>query len=115
MTLHSTLHSEVATLPLSFADRGVREVTFRQGFEPETLGHLQFVVRMGLADTEPLVLGAGRGGARGVDSTGAPVSRRVIPRDVLNALLARFPAPEPIGTPQRYEILRTRVTGSRQG
>ncbi len=113
--LHSTLHSEVAMLPLSFAARGVREVTFRQGFEPETLERLQFVVRMGLADTEPLVLGAGRGGARGVDAAGAPVSRRVIPRDVLNALLARFPAPEPVGKQSRYEILRTRVVGLQKG
>jgi saccharopine dehydrogenase-like NADP-dependent oxidoreductase len=115
VVLHSTLHSEVATLPLSFAKRGVREVTFRQAFEPETLAHLQFIVRMGFADTEPLLLGAGRGGARGVDAAGAPVSRRVIPRDVLNALLARFPAPEPIGKPNRYEILRTRVVGTQQG
>ena len=33
MFVDTTLHSEVATLPLSFASRGVRQVTFRQGFE----------------------------------------------------------------------------------
>lgn len=99
MAVDTTLHSEVATLPLSFADRGVREVTFRQSFEPETLERLQFVVRLGLAGVEPLSV------------AGHPV----VPRRVLAALLARFPTAQPAGKPNRYEVLRTLVTGVHQG
>ena len=97
MAIDTTLHSEVATLPLSFAARGIREVTFRQAFEPETLERLRFVVALGLAGVDPLPVAGGE----------------VVPRRVLAALLARFPAPEPAGKPNRYEILRTRVVGVR--
>jgi saccharopine dehydrogenase (NAD+, L-lysine-forming) len=106
IAIDTTLHSEVATLPLSFADRGVREVTFRQGFEPEFLQRLQFVVRLGLAGTEPVPV-----------ANGAPASaggwHAVAPRHMLQALLSRFPAPEIVGKPNRYEILRTWVVGTR--
>ena len=47
----TTLHSEVATLPLSFRKRGIREVTFRQGFEKDFREKLSFLVQLGLADT----------------------------------------------------------------
>ncbi len=97
----STLHSEVATLPLSFADRGIREVTFRQGFETEFMERLRFLVRLGLVDT-----GAFEPGANG---------RPIVPRQVLLALLRRQPAPIPIGKPARYEVLRTVVRGLRRG
>ena len=102
LDVHSTLHSEVATLPLHFADRGIREVTFRQGFDPVFMARLEFLVNLGLTDTDRLaVAGDGRAG--------------VIPRQVLLALLARFPAPTPIGRTWRYEVLRTVVRGRRAG
>jgi saccharopine dehydrogenase (NAD+, L-lysine-forming) len=97
LALDSTLHSEVATLPLSFAARGIREVTFRQGFEPEFMERLAFLVRLGMVDTQPIQPGG------------------VAPRQMLLALLSRFPAPQFDGAPQRYEILRTQVTGRRRG
>ena len=97
----STLHSEVATLPLSFGDRGIREVTFRQGFEAEFMERLRFLVRLGLVDT----------GALGPLGNGTPI----VPRKVLLALLRRQPAPAPIGKPLRYEVLRTVVRGLRRG
>jgi saccharopine dehydrogenase-like NADP-dependent oxidoreductase len=97
----STLHSEVATLPLSFVERGIREVTFRQGFEPEFMERLRFLVKLGLADTGPL-----RPGANG---------RATVPRQVLLALLERQPKAVPVGRPSRYEVLRTVVRGVRRG
>jgi len=97
LTLDSTLHSEVATLPLSFADRGVREVTFRQGFEREFMDRLAFLVRLGLVDSQPIHPGG------------------MTPRQMLLALLGRFPAPTYDGEPQRSEILRTQVVGRRRG
>jgi len=96
----STLHSEVATLPLTFADRGIREVTFRQGFDPEFMERLRFLVQLGLADTEHLALANGNG---------------ISPRAVLLALVARQPQAKPIGKPSRYEVLRTVVRGRRRG
>lgn len=96
--LHTTIHSEVATLPVSFADRGVREVTFRQSFEPAFIDKLTFLVELGLLDARPL------------DGPGSPS-----PREVLLQLLRRFPPAEQVGAGQRYEILRTLVRGTRRG
>ena len=96
--LDTTLHSEVATLPLAFADRGVREVTFRQSFEPEFADRLRFLAELGMLDTTPL------DGATGLS-----------PRSVLLGLLRRFPPQERQGPLQRYEILRTLVRGTRRG
>lgn len=96
LVVDSTLHSEVATLPLSFADRGVREVTFRQAFDPAFRDKLQFLVELGLADTT-----AGHGG--------------ISPRQLLIDLLGRFPAAQRIGKAARYEVLRALVRGTRRG
>jgi saccharopine dehydrogenase-like NADP-dependent oxidoreductase len=97
LDLDITLHSEVATLPDFFRDRGVREVTFRQGFEAAFADRLRFLVQLGLVDTTPL---PGFAGA---------------PRDLLKALLNRLPPPRPEGPFDRYEILRVRVSGSSGG
>jgi saccharopine dehydrogenase-like NADP-dependent oxidoreductase len=94
----TTLHSEVATLPLHFAGRGVREVTFRQGFDRAFMEKLRFLVELGLAGTAEIEA------ANGV---------RVVPRNVLFALLDRLPPAVPIGKPQRHEVLRTLVRGTR--
>lgn len=96
--VHTTLHSEVATLPLSFAARGVREVTFRQAFEPEFLAKLRLLVDLGLASDTPL---------RKMPGT--------TPRRVLLQLLRRFPPAAIAGRPQRYEVLRTVVRGTLRG
>lgn len=91
--LDTTLHSEVATLPDFFRPRGIREVTFRQGFEAGFADRLRLLVQLGLVDNTPLP-GSG-----------------VAPRDVLKALLARLPPPRPAGPIDRYEVLRVRVVG----
>ena len=92
--LDTTLHSEVATLPDHFRPRGIREVTFRQGFESAFSDRLRLLVQLGLVDTTPLP---------GFDRP---------PRDVLKALLDRLPPPVPAGPSDRYEILRVRVIGT---
>ncbi|HZU95175.1 MAG TPA: saccharopine dehydrogenase C-terminal domain-containing protein [Planctomycetota bacterium] len=91
--LETTLHSEVATLPAHFADRGIREVTFRQGFDAEFQDKVTFIVKLGLASTEP------------VNGT--------TPRAILHALLARLPKAKVAGKPRRYEVLRAEVHGTR--
>ena len=102
MGVDTTLHSEVATLPLSFRTRGIREVTFRQAFERDFREKLNFLVQLGLTDTNALP----------PSSVNGANGHRVVPRDVLFALLKRLPAPEPVGKAVRYEVLRTVVCGT---
>jgi saccharopine dehydrogenase-like NADP-dependent oxidoreductase len=95
--LQTTLHSEVATLPRHFAARGVREVTFRQSFEPAFVDKVRLLVDLGLTGTAPL---------DGSD---------IVPRSVLHSLLRRMPPAEPSGRENRYEVLRAVVHGRRAG
>lgn len=90
IALDTTLHSEIATLPRFFRRRGVREVTFRQGFDAGFADRLALLVRLGLADETTL------------PRTG------VAPRAVLLECLSRLPKPVP---GERHEILRVRVAG----
>ena len=92
-----TLHSELATLPRSFAAKGVREVSFRIAFPGELMGRLRFVHALGLTATTH------------VDAGGTSV----VPRDVLLALLARAPRPVMAGPRDEYEVLRVTVSGTR--
>jgi saccharopine dehydrogenase (NAD+, L-lysine-forming) len=94
--LDVTLHSELATMPAFFARRGVREVTFKQSFDPVFLERARFLVDLGLADELP------------VDSI------HVAPRRLLIALLARRAAP-PARHPARHEVLRVVVVGRSRG
>ncbi|HJW59441.1 MAG TPA: saccharopine dehydrogenase NADP-binding domain-containing protein, partial [Actinomycetota bacterium] len=54
-----TLHSEVATLPLHFADRGIRSVSFKVGFPAAFMDKLALLTALGLADTSPVELPSG--------------------------------------------------------
>jgi saccharopine dehydrogenase-like NADP-dependent oxidoreductase len=59
-----TLHSEVATLPLFFGDRGIRSVTFKVGFPADFMDKLTLLTALMAADTSPVELPSGRGPAR---------------------------------------------------
>jgi saccharopine dehydrogenase (NAD+, L-lysine-forming) len=72
--VHFSLHSEVATLPRSFASKGLRECCFKIAYAPELVERLKLLIDLGLADTRP--------GARGV-----------APRDVLLDCFRRLPPP----------------------
>jgi saccharopine dehydrogenase-like NADP-dependent oxidoreductase len=57
---HLSLHSEVATIPLSLADQGIRNCEFKIGFfgySEAALRKLQFLASVGLASTEPRRVG----------------------------------------------------------
>jgi saccharopine dehydrogenase (NAD+, L-lysine-forming) len=111
-----TLHSELATLPESFRDRGVRDVSFRIAFTGDLMERLRFLHRLGLTGHEPIRVGAAR----------------VAPRDLLLALVARQSAPAGASrsgspakaaqvagaaakiaseAPDEYEVLRVTVRG----
>lgn len=98
-TVHLSLHSEVATIPLSFADRGIKEVFFKIdyfGLSAEAIGRLRLLIRLGLTSTEPITVG-------GVTVT---------PRDVTLAVLARLQPTEAMPTENTREEIVTEARGS---
>jgi saccharopine dehydrogenase-like NADP-dependent oxidoreductase len=95
-----TLHSEVATLPLTYGGRGIREVSFRIAFPDALAERLRFLHALGMTSREPVRL-------RGRSA--------VAPRDLLGALVRRLPRGAPGGPPDEHEVLRVVVRGARGG
>lgn len=91
------LHSEVATLPLSFADKGVKNVTFRLGMQPEFHEKLKFLVELGFAESSELTLKNGSAS----------------PREVLNKMIQQ--SKPPTGDPDDCEVVRVDVSGTKDG
>jgi lysine 6-dehydrogenase len=95
-----TLHSEVATLPLCFADRGVRAVSFKVGFPTDFMDRMALLVGLGLAGTDPVDLPGGR----------------AVPRELLVDRIRRAAArPGPEAAPDDAEALWVRVRGREAG
>ncbi len=94
-----TLHSEVATLPGSFAHKGVRRVSFRIAFTEALDERLRFLRALGLLSGEPLRVG----------------KAQIVPQELLTRLVARLPKPAPGGPPDEHEILRVVVRGRAAG
>ena len=95
-----TIHSEPATLPRSYADRGIRRVEWRLGLAPADHVRLLSFVAAGLASDEPVRIGD-------VD---------VRPADVLTAVLARQAREDRFTPdPDAVEWFRVITTGSREG
>jgi lysine 6-dehydrogenase len=55
-----TLHSEVATLPLHFAERGVQSVSFKVGFPLDFMDRMGLLTGLGLVGTDPVDLPSGK-------------------------------------------------------
>jgi lysine 6-dehydrogenase len=95
-----TLHSEVATLPLHFADRGIRSVSFKVGFPAGFMDRMALLVGLGLAGDRPVDLPGGR----------------VVPRELLvHAITTTATTPGPETAPDDAEALWVRVRGRRAG
>ncbi len=91
---HYSIHSEIATLPLSF--KGVRIVDFKLGVSENIYRAIKPLVDAGMADMNP------------IEFSGQEVS----PRDFAVAFLtSRASNTEP----SRYVALKTEVTGTRKG
>lgn len=103
--VHHSLHSELATLPLSYADRGVSDVFFKIaffGYSEEALGQLKRLADLGLGSDEALQVG--------------DVSVR--PRDVLVALQrerAREADAKADDEPRGHKNVAAVVSGERNG
>ncbi len=94
-----TLHSEVATLPLSFRDRGVREVSFQIAFDREFVDRVRFLRDLGMASHDELEVA-------GV---------KVRPIDVVNRVAMSQPPARRVGRLDQHEVLRAVVKGTRRG
>jgi lysine 6-dehydrogenase len=95
-----SLHSEVATLPTFFADRGVRSVSFKVGFPAAFMDKLALLTALGLADTTPVELPSGR----------------VVPRELLvHCITSTATTPGPEAAPDDAEAIWVRVRGRRAG
>jgi saccharopine dehydrogenase (NAD+, L-lysine-forming) len=85
---HLTLHSEAATLPLSFADKGVQECFFKInffGYSEKAFRRLQQLTQLGLGDKTPVTVKVKL-------SNGELADAEVRPRDVLAEVLLRSEA-----------------------
>lgn len=92
-----SLHSECATLPLSFRDKGIRHVSFKIAFPPDFLSKLSLLADLGFGTQTPIVL-------QGV---------RIVPREVLIHLVeARTVQAE---EPEDCDVLRVVVAGEAGG
>ena len=107
-TCFYTIHSEPQTMPVSFRDKGIREVSFQLSLPRVFEDKLRFVVELGLADTDAFEVG------------GTPV----VPRDVLMALVdrsldaAREKAAaqgRTLPPPDDHKVLRVDVRGTKDG
>jgi saccharopine dehydrogenase-like NADP-dependent oxidoreductase len=77
LPMHLSLHSEVATLPVRFGDKGLRECFFKinyWGMAPETVKKIRVLADLGFAGRKP------------VDVKGQPVA----PRDMLVAMMSGY-------------------------
>lgn len=88
-----SLHSECASFPVSFRDKGIRHVSFKIAFPSDFLTKLKFLVDIGLGSDAPISV-------RGV---------KVSPREVLAKLLEMAPVEEV--EPQDCDVLRVVVSG----
>jgi saccharopine dehydrogenase-like NADP-dependent oxidoreductase len=92
-----TLHSEVLTLPLTYASKGIKSVTFRLGLPTEFHEKLKLLVDLGFGATEPIE----------VQGT------QIVPRKVLAKMIEKFPIPAQ--TPDDCEVIRVDVKGAKGG
>ena len=92
-----SLHSECASFPVSFQDKGIQYVSFKIAFPNDFLTKLTFLVDLGLGSDVPIVV-------RGVN---------VSPREVLIRLLEAFPVEE--AESQDCDVLRVVTTGEASG
>lgn len=94
-----TIHSEVATLPLSFQKKGIREVTFKIAFDQEFTERVRFLKDLGFASRERF----------------ANSKMNFVPREILMKLISHLPKEKPVGPIRQYEVIRSIVLGKEEG
>jgi saccharopine dehydrogenase-like NADP-dependent oxidoreductase len=99
---HLSLHSEVATIPLSLSMKGIQECFFKItffGYSEAALRKMAFLAQLGLAETERVTVDGGS----------------VRPRDVLLAQLRKVPQTKEKPKSKGFKDVATVVEGSQGG
>ena len=96
-TTFMTLHSEVATIPASFKDKGIQEVSFKLALPKAFEEKVRFLVDLGLGSRRAIPVGG----------------TKVIPRDMLIVLSRLLPKAK--GKPDDHKVLRVVVKGRQAG
>lgn len=107
---HLTLHSEAATLPLSYAHKGVQECFFKInffGYSEKAFRRLQGLTQLGLGGKQPVRVKAKLAG-------GELVEAEVRPRDVLSEVLLHSEATQR-GENPGFKDIATVVEGTKNG
>jgi lysine 6-dehydrogenase len=109
LPMHYSLHSEVATLPVTFKDKGVQECFFKinyWGMAKETVEKVRVLAEFGFAETDP------------VEVNGKPV----VPRDMMVSMLSGYVpaitdylAPAKNKPPDWVKEIVSEVHGSKDG
>lgn len=97
MKVSATIHSEVATVPVSFKSKGIKDMTFKLGLPPEFEQKLRFLAGIGFGLTKPIKV-------KNVE---------VSPRDYFIALAETFP--KPTEKPADFKCLRVDAKGVKDG
>lgn len=92
-----SLHSECATFPISFRNKGIQYVSFKIAFPTDFMKKLRFLIDLGFGSSKPLAV---NGGA-------------VSPREMLTRLVELEPVEEI--EPQDCDVLRVVVNGEVAG
>ncbi len=102
-----TLHSEVALFPVSFRDKGIRQVSFKIAFPPEFLDQLKLLVSLGLAATDPVE----------VSGSQKHCLVQVAPRELLVHLLSQraTASSKSADEPDDCDVLRVVAVGIQKG
>ncbi len=93
-----TLHSEVATLPNTFKDRGIKECSFRGGFDREFVDKIKFLIDMGFSSREQIEI----------------EDKKITPRRLSVMLMNRF-VPNSSTKFNDIELLRVDISGMQNG
>ena len=109
LPMHLSLHSEVATFPITFRDKGLRECFFKinyWGMAKETVEKIRVLADFGFAGREPVEV----------------KEQQVVPRDLLVALMSKyvppiadFLAPPKKQPPDWAKEIVTEVRGEKDG
>lgn len=94
-----TIHSEVATLPLSFKSKGVKEVSFKIAFDETFLDRVRFLRDLGFASHNEIEV----------------AGTRVKPVDVANYVAMHQTPARQLGKLKQYEVVRAVVKGVSKG
>ena len=109
LPMHLSLHSEVATIPLTFKDKGVRECFFKinyWGMAPETVEKVKVLADFGFAGREPVRVG---------DAAIAPRELMVVMMSSYVPPITSFLEPPKNQPPNWTKEIVTEVRGTRDG